>query len=133
MVASRWTRPGVHILSVFRSIANSTPTPIGRFSSITFASSCVPTIQRNCSSRAVFSEAREMARGKSEYLNEIFRLLSEQQGLLEHLPYSSEQVRKEKRILVRIHRLVDQIICSEQSTASGARLAALSSENQPVT
>jgi hypothetical protein len=37
-----------------------------------------------------------MARGKSEYLNEIFRLLSEQRGLLKHLPYSSEQVRKEK-------------------------------------
>jgi hypothetical protein len=73
-----------------------------------------------------------MARGKSEYLNEIFRLLSEQRGLL-NLPYSSEQVRKEKRILVRIHRLVDQIICSEQSTASEARLAALGSGNQPVT
>ena len=74
-----------------------------------------------------------MARGKSEYLNEIFRLLSEQRGLLKHLPYSSKQVRKEKRILVCIHRLVDQIICSEQSTASGARLVALRSESRSLT
>ena len=58
-----------------------------------------------------------MARGKSEYLNEIFRLLSEQRELLKHLPYSSEQVRKEKKILVRIHRLVDQVICSELGRA----------------
>jgi hypothetical protein len=58
-----------------------------------------------------------MARGKSEYLNEIFRLLSEQRGLLKHLPYSSKQVRKEKRILVCIHRLVDQIICSDLGRA----------------
>ena len=51
-----------------------------------------------------------MARQKAEYPNEIFLLLSEQRELVKHFPYSSEQVRKDKRISARICRLVDQII-----------------------
>ena len=50
-----------------------------------------------------------MAREKAEYLNEIFRPLSEQREL-KHFAYSSEQVRKDKRISARVCRLVDQII-----------------------
>jgi hypothetical protein len=56
-----------------------------------------------------------MATGKTEYLNEILRLLSEQRDLLKHPSYSSEQPRKDKEISTRIRGLVDQI-SFEQST-----------------
>ena len=69
--------------------------------------------------RAVFSKGREMALRKTEYLNEIFRLLSEQRELLEHPPYSSKQVKKDKKISACIRELVDQILI-EQSTATKA-------------
>ena len=48
-----------------------------------------------------------MALRKTEHLNEIFRLLSEQRELLKHLPYSSEQIRKDKEISARIRELID--------------------------
>ncbi len=71
-----------------------------------------------------------MARGKVAYMNEIFRLLSEQHELLERWPYSSEQIRKDKEISALIRKLVDQI-CLEQSTAKAMRLAKIHFE-KPV-
>jgi len=56
---------------------------------------------------------------KTECLNEILRLLSEQRELLKHPPYSSEQVRKDKEISACIRGLVDQISV-EQSTVEAA-------------
>ena len=58
-----------------------------------------------------------MARGKAEYMNEIFRLLVERE-LLKHMPFSSEQLRKDKEISTRIRQLVDQIFV-EQWTERG--------------
>lgn len=57
-----------------------------------------------------------MTHRKIEYIDEIFRLLSEQRELREDVPCSSEQVSKNQEISARIRRLVDQI-CVEQSTA----------------
>jgi hypothetical protein len=61
-----------------------------------------------------------MALRKTEHLSEIFRLLSEQRELLKHLPYSSEQIRKDKEISARIRELIDQI--SEPSSQPERRL-----------
>jgi hypothetical protein len=58
-----------------------------------------------------------MASAQAEYLNEIFRLLSEREELLKYLPYSSEQLKKGNRISARVRRLVDQAIRIEQSRA----------------
>jgi hypothetical protein len=60
-----------------------------------------------------------MASAQAEYLNEIFRLLSERGELLKHLPSSSEQLKKGNRISARVRRLVDQAIRIEQSRAMG--------------
>ena len=58
-------------------------------------------------------EAHEMALGKKEsLLSEVFQLL-ERQKLLEHLPHSSRQIRKDEEISARIQALVDKI-CVEQ-------------------
>jgi hypothetical protein len=59
-----------------------------------------------------------MALGKTECMDEIFRLLNEQRELLKHLPYSSEQIRKDKEISARIRELINQM-CVKQSAASG--------------
>jgi hypothetical protein len=50
-------------------------------------------------------------------LSEIFQLLEEQDELLKHWPYTTEQVTKDKEISARIRELVDQI-CVEQSATS---------------
>ncbi len=54
---------------------------------------------------------------KEQQLNEIFRLLSEQHELLQHWPYTGEQVSKDREISTRIRELVDQM-CVGQSAAS---------------
>jgi len=56
-----------------------------------------------------------MAGGKPECLNEILSLLSEQREMLKFFPYSSEQVREDKRISARIRSLVDEIVCAQES------------------
>lgn len=50
-------------------------------------------------------------------LSEIFQLLEEQDDLLKHWPYTTEQVTRDKEISARIRELVDQI-CVEQSATS---------------
>jgi len=62
-----------------------------------------------------------MAPGKTEYLNEILRLLSEQRELLKHPPYSSEQVRKDKEISARIRGLLDQISIEQSAVTAAPR------------
>ncbi len=72
-----------------------------------------------------------MTSGKSEYMNEIFRLLCEQRELLNRWPYSSEQIREDEEISVRIDELVDQI-CAGQSIVKFATLPKVHFEEEDV-
>jgi hypothetical protein len=55
-----------------------------------------------------------MASVATDALAEILRLLAEQQELLKHWPYSTEQIDRDKKISARIRDLVDQI-CARQA------------------
>jgi hypothetical protein len=65
-----------------------------------------------------------MALGKTEQLDEIFRLLNQQRQILNRWPLTNEQIRKDKEISARIRNLIDQI-CTSPSTAGTVKSSAV--------